>query len=854
METSVVAALAVAGLVWFAVQRDDVTQLASNLALLVTSLAAAAACLVRAGRCAPDSRRVWLCFGASTACWGLGQATWTWYEQVVGRSLPFPSAADVGYLAALPFAVAGLLSLPSEPGARYGRARVVLDGLVIAASLLFVSWVVVLERDRAEDAETWVTHVIGLAYPIGDVVVITVALSTLARSWRGARLPPVTLLMVLAASVSLAVADTGFYYLNLEESYVSGHPIDIAWFLGFALLLLAARRPAGTSVSEGEPGVPRRAAVAMPYLAVLLAIVAATVKRLVDARLGDAAFAMLVVLMVLLVARQYVAILENTSLARTLEDRVRARTAELHDREERFRSLVQHSSDVVTILDRDGTIRYQSMSLMRVFGYDPDRLVGTGFCDLVRPDDREHLEEVFRQVASVASEPKVAEFEFLHADRGWRRCRTTVTNLLAVPSVSGLVLNTSDVSEQRSLEDQLVHQAFHDSLTSLANRALFHDRLSQALVRGHRFPRPVAVLFCDLDGFKAVNDGYGHASGDRLLVEVSRRLVACVRPSDTVARLGGDEFGILLDDAAGESEAFAVANRIRESLRQPVVLDGRDVFVSASVGIAASTHDDDTADSLLSDADLAMYRAKARGVGGYERFHVAMRPTIDTVELGNDLHHALGRGELLVHYQPVFRLDSGRVAGLEALVRWEHPRRGLLPADRFVPLAERSRLILDIGRWVLAEACREAARLQVQGVLDPCAFVAVNVSGRHVHDPALVGDVVQALDESGLAPGNLLLEMTESVLIEHSEETLSTLGALKQLGARLAIDDFGTGYSSLSYVHRLPVDVLPVGRGVPGIDVAGPVGGPLCGGQQVAVVDELFHGGPPRSAGTLPPG
>ena len=810
LEIGLVLAVAAAGLLWFALERTGTTQATSNVALLATSIAGSVACFLRAGRSTGGTQRVWLCFGASLACWGLGQLVWTYYEEVLHDD-PYPSPADIGYLAAVPFSIAGLLLLPSDRGARHGRTRALLDGMVIAASLLFVSWVVVLRRGFETGGGWSWEHVIALAYPIGDVIVITVAVSALARSWGGARLPRVTLLMVLAASVSLAVADSGFYYFEtLEESYVSGHPIDIAWFLGFALILLAARRPPSPVDADDDQAVPRRAAIAMPYVAVVLAIVTATATRVADGALGDPALVMLLVVMVLLIARQYVAVLENSALARTLEDRVRARTAELRSNEERFRSLVQHSSDVVSILGPDGTIRYQSESLEKVFGYEPEPLVGTSFCDLVRPEHRERLADIFHDVSSRPGVERSAEFEFLHATGSWRRCESTVTNLLHVPSVAGLVLNTSDISERKSLEDQLVHEAFHDPLTSLANRALFHDRLGQALVRGHRHPHQVAVLFCDLDGFKAVNDGYGHANGDRLLAEVAERLRACVRPGDTVARLGGDEFGILLGDTAGESEAFAVAERIREALRKPIVILGRDVFVSASVGIAASDDEGDTPDSLLSDADLAMYRAKARGVGGYERFNVAMRPTSDAVDLGNDLHQALPRGELVVHYQPVYALRGGGVAGMEALVRWQHPQRGLLAADHFVPIAERSRLILDLGRWVLGEACRQTAQLKRQGYLAPDAFVAVNVSGRHVHDPSLVDDVERALESSGLDPRTLLLEMTESVLIEHSEETLATLGALKRLGARLAIDDFGTGYSSLSYVHRLPVDVLKI--------------------------------------------
>ena len=802
--------LGVATLLLFWLRRDATTQLVSNFLLLFMSLAAAGACFLRANRTTPESRNAWLCFAASVACWGAGQVIWTWYEQVAGRDLPIPSKADVGYLLAIPFAIAALLLLPIGRGARYGRARVASDGMVIAASLLFISYVLVLERGLKSGYDNWADGALSMAYPIGDTITITIALSLLSRSWRAAHLPSVTLLMLVGASVFLAVADTGFFYLGLDGRYQSGHPIDIAWYFGFALLYLAARRPTSNVEERHEAGLPRGVSVAMPYLAVLAAIFVATYERMTEGSLGDAGFAMLIVVMGLMVARQYLAIVENGSLARTLDDRVRTRTAELRSNEERFRSLVQHSSDVVTIVDRNGVIQYQSPSLTTVFGYQPAHLVGSALWDMVRSEDHGRLAEVFEHVSAREAATKRSEFELRHADGAWRRCETTVTNLLHVPSVAGLVLNTSDITARKSLEDQLVHQAFHDSLTALANRALLHDRLQQALMRGHRYPRAVAVLFCDLDNFKAINDSLGHSMGDRLLARVGERLLTCVRPTDTVARLGGDEFAILLEDAAGEPEAFAVATRIQDALRAPIGLDGRDVFVSASVGIAVSNHANDTADSLISEADIAMYRAKARGAGGYERFQVAMRPTADAMDLDTDLHHALSRHELAVYYQPIIDLETGRVAGMEALVRWNHPVRGIVAPDHFIPLAERSGLILDIGRWVLEQACTQTAGLQVEHLLDADAFVSVNLSGRHVQNLTLLEDVTRALDASGLTPANLLLEMTESVLIDYTEDTLETLHHLKRLGPRLAIDDFGTGYSSLSYVHRLPVDVLKI--------------------------------------------
>jgi diguanylate cyclase (GGDEF)-like protein len=376
------------------------------------------------------------------------------------------------------------------------------------------------------------------------------------------------------------------------------------------------------------------------------------------------------------------------------------------------------------------------------------------------------------------------------------------------------VLNTRDISERRQLEDQLSHQAFHDNLTSLANRALFKDRVEHALRRSWRQTPSVTVLFLDLDGFKEVNDSLGHAAGDRLLIQVAERLHSCVRPSDTVARFGGDEFAVLIEDASDDAELDTVAERILAELRQPFVVNGRELHVRGSMGIAHMDPDVDGVDQLLRNADLAMYRAKAAGQGGYERYDPGMHTQlVDRMQLESDLRRALDVGGLFLHYQPTIELASGQIMGAEALCRWKHPIRGLVPPTEFIPLAETSGLIQRLGAWVLREACRQAAVWQqADPHRDRPLTLSVNLSGKQLQHTEVVEDVVEALRESGLPPESLVLEMTESVLLDDSETVLAILRQLKQLGIRLAIDDFGTGYSSLSYLHRFPVDILKIDR------------------------------------------
>ena len=789
-----------------------VARLVSNLGLITAAGVAAISCALAGRRSIDGSRRAWFLFGASCASWGLGQTTWTVYETVLGRTVPFPSLADIGYLSAVPLAVAALFSMPSTTRGSASRVRMVLDGLVTASSLMVVSWALVLGALFHADGQKLLQLVISLAYPVGDVVMVTMALAYISQCRRADGAPMGNLVLISAALMSLAVADSGFTYLTTKGLYQSGHPIDSGWFIGFSLLFLASRSQRRFHGHSAADEIPRRAAAATPYLAVLGAIAAAGALQIFGGSIEAFVVWDLVVTMLLLVARQYLSILENHSLARTLEERVRVRTEEVRKNEERFRSLVQNSSDVVTILEPDGSIRYQSASVERVFGYEPDLLTGTAFADLVHPDDIDVCINAVGHAESTPGGTALVEFGLLHREGHWCRSETAITNLLDEPSVRGVVLNTRDISERKLLEDQLMHQAFHDPLTGLANASLFRDRIGHALAQRHLRRRAVAVLFCDLDGFKRVNDSLGHASGDLLLKAVGDRLSAVVRPGDTVARLGGDEFAVLLEDVMFEAEANVVAERLSETLRDPIVIDGRDLFLSFSIGIAVADPESETADSLLRNADLAMYRAKSEGLGGYKRFERTMRTAaVDRTGLESDLHHALARNELSLEYQPIVHLQTGCMVGVEALARWDHPTRGRVPPSEFIPLAEWSALIVDIGRWVLQQACAQIRQWsELWGGATPS--VSVNLSGRQLLHPGLATDVAVALQLSGVEPSQLVLEMTESVLLEHNDETVGTLRLLKDLGVRLAIDDFGTGYSSLSYLHRFPFDVLKIDR------------------------------------------
>jgi diguanylate cyclase (GGDEF)-like protein/PAS domain S-box-containing protein len=480
------------------------------------------------------------------------------------------------------------------------------------------------------------------------------------------------------------------------------------------------------------------------------------------------------------------------------------------DSEDRFRSLVQHSTDTTLVIGDDRRVAYASPAVYALLGLAPAEVVGRDPADFIHPDDLERIVLQLRALAQSSVVAEGVEARLAHVDGSWRTVEAALTDLRDRPSVGGFVANLRDITERKEAEDLLAHRAVHDPLTGLANRTLILDRADQMLVRGRRGQHPVAALFIDLDNFKEVNDTLGHEAGDKLLRAVAARFSATVRGSDTVGRLGGDEFVVLADALEPATGPEQLAERLRDVLREPFLLDGLKgtLSITASIGIAEG--DRITADELLRDADIALYRAKAMGKDRAALFAPEMQSAvIDRLGLKIDLQTALAKHEFVLVYQPLFDLDTRRVYGVEALLRWHHPERGVVSPGEFIPVLEDSGLISEVGRWVLREACRQAA---VWHALGHRLTMSVNVSMRQLDTPALVEHVREALDESGLPPSALLLEITETALAHDTEATVQRLGALKALGVNLAIDDFGTGYSSLGYLRQFPVDALKIDR------------------------------------------
>ena len=514
-------------------------------------------------------------------------------------------------------------------------------------------------------------------------------------------------------------------------------------------------------------------------------------------------------LVVLLVAGSIVwLLLHQAGRAQREADRTHAELAN----QERFRSLVQHSSDVITVTDAGGSISYQSPSVAAVFGYDPSELIGTELQRLVHPDDVRDVIATLVETARVSGAERI-ECRVQHADGSWRHVESAVTARLDDPTIAGMVLNTRDITERKELEEQLAHQAFHDSLTGLANRALFRNRVEHALARMRRQRKPIAVLLLDLDGFKTVNDSLGHAFGDQLLIAVANRLRDHLRPSDTACRLGGDEFAILAEDLADGNDAELVAERILDALKIPFVVESKELVLTASIGVTIAETTQSDADDLLRNADVAMYTAKGRGRSRFELFKPSMHQAmLDRMDLESDLRRAIDRGEFALVYQPTVALATGWISGMEALVRWQSPERGLVPPSVFIPVAEDTGLIVKLGAWVLEEACRQAVAWKTELGADAPRTMNVNLSARQLQDEGLVAQVESVLERTGVRPEHVVLEITESAVMADAEALIARLHELKGLGVRLAIDDFGTGYSSMSYLVQVPIDVLKIDR------------------------------------------
>jgi diguanylate cyclase (GGDEF)-like protein/PAS domain S-box-containing protein len=741
------------------------------------------------------------------------------YERLFGTALTFPSVADSFHLAFYPFLVGGMLLLIHEREEDRDRSAVI-DALTVTLALATLLWVYLISPYANDGTMSEFKRLASIGYPAMDILVVGV----LARMAAGAHRREPAFNFMLCAIGALLVSDAIYGWKLLEGHPFPGPATMAGWAVFYTLLGTAAMHPSMRRLSE--PG-PDSAGTLTRARLMLLACASLTVPAVIVVRraLGEhvdlyvlvgasaAMFALVLLRMSGIVRRHAVLTAQEAGLRVELAERSVERRSE-----ERLASLIKNSSDVVCVLGADGRVQYASDSMARTLGIDRRRLDGAELFDVVHPEDASRLRSLISALAAQpAGQPSLIEFRVRPGEEArWRDVEASACNLLGDEAVAGIVLNMRDISERKAFQNELEHQAFHDTLTGLPNRALFRNRVEHALVGRRRDQRPVAVLFLDLDDFKYVNDSLGHQAGDEVLQEVARRLADCMRPVDTAARLGGDEFAILLRDTESELHSIEVASRVMTAVKAPIALTGRDVALAVSVGIAFSDQQmvsSSDADELLRNADAAMYMAKEHGKDTYQLFNPEIHArAMARMELKAELQRAQDAGEFTLRYQPIMDLERGDMAGMEALARWEHPERGTLAPTEFVPLLEETGLIVPVGRHILREACAWATQMQRECPREPPLSMAVNVSARQLQRPEFIEEVAEALEETAIVPSSLTLELTESVMMQDMEVSLIRLEALRALGVKLAIDDFGTGYSSLNYVRELPVDILKIDR------------------------------------------
>ncbi len=674
-----------------------------------------------------------------------------------------------------------------------------LEAMLVALCVGTVLWLA-MPHDLAPTAlparGSWT---VGLDAVIGVLAAILLLRRSDWQGWPGLVAFALALIALLGARLLEAHAAAD----EVASAYASPlHLFAIATFAVAAhldYLRTERRAPPMDAPERGSPFAPL-----LPYAALMLAGYA--LLMLHSGNFSDPAGLIAWVVCIaagLLFARQAIA----TALAVAVQTGVATRSAEA-----RFNALIRNTADVIAIVSVDGRISYLTPTAERIFGLPAQDLIGQQLADFVALDDRARLGDfLIRDLAQSGASASV-EARVPRGDDKHRIVEIHGTNMDSEPAIGGRLLNLRDLTDRKGMEEQLKRLAFHDPLTLLANRSLFRDRVEHAVAVSKRNGRGIAVMFVDLDNFKKINDSFGHAQGDRVLHKSAQRLVKATRNGDTVARLGGDEFAVLLENLTTKEQVIEIAARVVASLQESLDLPGTDMRVAASVGVAFANPDDGV-EELMRNADVAMYSAKAQGKGRYTVYEPAMqRAASKRQELESELAQALAEGQFLLHYQPIVELHSGYLLGVEALIRWRHPKRGLLAPAEFIPITEETGQIVTLGRWVLAQACREVRVWQARLPEGRQVRVGVNVSHVQLSQSDICADVTKAVSLSEIDPGCLVIELTESVLMQNSDDVLATLTQLKKLGVRIAIDDFGTGYSSLSYLHRFPIDILKIDR------------------------------------------
>jgi diguanylate cyclase (GGDEF)-like protein/PAS domain S-box-containing protein len=643
--------------------------------------------------------------------------------------------------------------------------------------------------------------------------IVVAAVESFASSWRNTRNPMVRIATPAIAALAMLLAGMAYEALgsSLEARGVRIPGTFLAAILASTLYFAANTTllAALMSLQRGERIEPLQAVLQMRWVALAYAIGAAVAATV---HLGTVSYGPFVVIAFVPLVFMVLSMLNQQFERAELEAE---HFEQLRDCEQRFKTAFSHAAIGMALVRFNGEIQQANAAFCDMLGRKSKELVAGDLLALVLPDDRQILQGYVDSLVADKVLQVHAEVRGLHSDGRivWMAMHMSFARDWRTKE-AGMIVQVQDISLRRRVEDELNHNAHHDALTQLSNRAHFSEQLNRALARARRRPEQrFAVLYLDFDRFKMVNESLGHDAGDELLVEVARRLQAAIRPTDFIARLGGDEFAILAEAVERDRDAFELAERIQKELQKGVHLRDMEVATSASIGITFSSGDYRTADQMIRDADIAMYKAKSLGKGRCALFDGSLHEHVTSqLKVETELRRAIGQGQMLLHYQPIYELHDSQVVGFEALVRWRHPEQGLLDPGKFIPIAEETGLIVPLGNWILAAACQQMRAWQDTIPGARRLRMSVNVSSVQLSQPDFVQRVRRVLEETPLAPESLTIEVTESVLMSAFDDAVAKLAELRSLGIAISIDDFGTGYSSLSYLVRLPLDHLKIDR------------------------------------------
>ncbi len=774
---------------------------AALTALLVRTVTAIGVCVaigLEIRRSGGRARVARLLIGFGLLCGVLGGIVAIGFVATTGETLSPPAVSGGLYFAFLGLCVAGLVCYPVSDEHAGSVLRILLDGLLAASALWFVIYLLVLEPAKVPFGLGAWGQLERMAHPAAAVILIGIICSVLMRSSRRARRE---LVLTGAGLALIAVQDLVYSALLSTGQYRPDSWLPVAGEAGLLLILLGALRPASaTGADEArdlrfeESTVLDRLLPTLPFVPVVMAVAVAALFAISRRPLDAAEYTGGLIVLVLLLLHQWVGNRDRATLYRRITER-----------EELFRSMVTGSSDLITLHDETGTIVYASPPLARMIGVDEDKIAGACLDDFVHPEDREAVRNAITEARHDVGSTTTVMSRLRTTDNSWRWMQTVMHNQFDDPIVAGIVCNTRDVHEQHLLRQRLGYDAYHDALTGLGNlaqaRAIFAEQCygpDRALTN---------VVLVDLDGFKTLNDTFGHGFGDALLVAIGRRLRTCVTDEDAVARIGGDEF-VLVFDALEDPKSLA-PGLVLDALRRVLLVEGTYITVEASVGVARSV-DAKSPNELLRNADLAMYAAKSAGrnqIVWYEDW--MFESTATRLRMQEGLRRALDEGNFSLNYQPIVSLPQGQIVGAEALLRWDDPEHGRTPPDVFIPIAEGSGIIADIDSWVLNEACRQLAVWNRMGKLIP--RLSINVSRRQL-TAALPGLVAETLAKHGVEASQLCIEATESTVVPDADAASEVLASLRTMGVAIALDDFGTGQSSLSQLAKLPIDRVKIDK------------------------------------------